>query len=129
MAISDAPERIRHVKVRDVSWDEIIFPDERKYLEIASSGHDDDERRLDARCECGSALAFVAAEAWMNQPSTCCCGGCRRPMLVVTGRCPGCGCDDCADEAPCDRIGEVMGFTWDGEDVRLFFEPVPVAEG
>jgi hypothetical protein len=128
MARSDAPEHTRHVKVRDVSWNEIVFPDDRKYLEIASSDFDDDERRLDAVCECGAALVFVRAEARMNQPARCCCGGCRRPMLLVIGTCPGCGCDNCADQTPCDRIGEEMAFTWEGDEARLFFEPVPAAE-
>lgn len=129
MARSDAPERIRHIKVRDVPWEEIVFPDDRRCLEIARPDCEDGVQDLDVTCECGAGLYFIRAEAWMNQPETCCCGGCRIPMLLVTGACPGCDCDDCTARGPCELIGEEMAFRWEGDQVRVFFDPVPVAEG
>jgi hypothetical protein len=120
-------EQTRHIKVRDVSWDEIVFPDDRKYLEIVCKDWlpSWDTRPLEQWCECGSHLAFVRAEAWMNQPETCCCGGCRVPMLMVIGACGGWCASDGPERSPCPYIGEEMAGVFEGEDVRLFFEPVP----
>lgn len=114
--------RGQHVLVREVAWEEIAILDDRKYLEIASTDFPEEARRLEEVCECGAALVFVRAETWMLRPETCCCGGCRAPALLVIGACPGCGCDDCASQEPCPAIGEEMGFVYEGEEVRLFFD-------
>ena len=133
--MTDRPrEHSRHIKVRDVSWEEIVFPDDRKYLEIVCKDYLPhwDIRPLEHWCECGSHLAFLRAEAWMNQPERCCCGGCRVPVLVVIGTCGGWAISYDPDWDPCPYIGEEVACSWEGDDtdegarVRLFFEPVPV---
>lgn len=121
--------RGRSVKVREVLWEEITIGDDRKYLEIASTDFDTKARRLEVQCECGAALAFIRAEAVMRRPDTCCCGGCRVPSLLVIGACPGCGCDDCRGQDACELFGEEAVVMYDGEEVRLFFEPVPAEAG